>query len=48
MTSDLGGAVADFHRRSGLGESLLIYFHAENLLSFALLLEEWHRGPWRL
>lgn len=48
VTPDLAAAVADLHRRSGLGESPLIYFHVENLLSFALLPEERQRGPWRL
>lgn len=46
-TSDLGAAGANLHRRSGLRESPLIYFHVENLLSFALLPEERQRSPWR-
>lgn len=37
MTSDFAAAVADLHRRSDLSEGPLIYFHVENLLSFALL-----------
>lgn len=48
VTSDLAAAVADLHRRSDLGEGPLIYFHVENLLSFALLPKERQRRPWRL
>lgn len=45
VTSDLSAAVADLLRRSVLGEvSPLIYFHVENLLSFALLPKERQRS----
>lgn len=47
VTSDLAAAVADLHRRSDFSEGPLIYFHAENLLSFALLPKERQRRPWR-
>lgn len=43
VASDLAAAVADLHRRSDLSGGPLIYFHVENLLSFALLPKERQR-----